>query len=150
MDEVVSLEDDLTPKKAYLDKVAEGRSVLMQLGMHVKGLILQAQKLIESAAEAKQKTDLVSDLAKRMDEVLTAVEEDLDTSGPEMAKVKTGLARLREHLVETSLEAKSGAESLKGVFQVTQEMSEFISHTRRTLLKEAEIMQDLKQIVQSD
>lgn len=139
-----SAESSKETSKLISDWVGEARRVLMQLGVHVKNLIGEAQKLAAAAVRAKNATQNYHETTTVMLKAVQQAEKLLAESEPNMYAIKEFVADMKIYVEKTGLEAEIAQSSLEEVFQFASDIDEHINKTTQTMLLEAKMMQELK------
>jgi len=132
--------------KSLSEWIAEGRNILMQLGLHIKSMISQAQKLTSTTGEAKEITDKISESSTQAIEMIERMENALQSDPPNLVELKECLPELKVHVEKVALDADAALHSFDAVFTASQEMNYHITNTRKTLLKEAEVLQEMGKV----
>jgi predicted double-glycine peptidase len=131
-------------RKVITDWVFEARRVLMQLGVHVKNLIGEAQKLASAAVKARNATQNCYETSTVMIKAVQQAEKLLEDPQLNVYALKEFMADMKMYVEKSGLDAEIAQSSLEEVFQAASDIDEHINKTTQTMLLEAKMMQELK------
>jgi hypothetical protein len=127
----------------------DARSLLMQLGIHVRNLMREAKSMAVASGQSRGSLEVLS---KRLIE-LSMLSQELQEIGltepstsPQLQELTK---RLQNHLQKLSEETQSALDRYSGVSDATKQMNEHISKATDTLIQEAKMIQKLKESIDS-
>ena len=131
-------------KKIVTDWVSEAKRTLVELGVHIKNMITEAQRLALASIKARDAILNSRETATVMLRAVEQAEKVIEQGKSNEYAIKEFLADMKMYAEKANLDAEIAQTCLDEVVQAASDIDEHIDKTRRTMLNEAKLMQDLK------